>query len=59
MKNETKNIPKNYGKAIIIFIQKNRNLLQDILNEHNVSYDVLLEKLRKLKKKINTISDLK
>ncbi len=30
MKNETKNIPKNFGKAIISFIEKNGNMLYKI-----------------------------
>ena len=29
-KNETKNIPKNFGKAIIIFIEKNKKMLKKI-----------------------------
>lgn len=58
-RNETKNIPKNYGKAIIIFIEKNRCILEGILEENGHDYDILLSKLRNLKKKINTISDLR
>jgi len=58
-KNETKNIPKNYGKAIIIFIEKNRMILESILKENEHDYDALLSKLRSIKKKINTISDLR
>lgn len=59
VKNETKNIPKNYGKAIIIFIENNRSLIEDVLSRNGDDYDHLLSKLRNLKKKINTISDLR
>jgi hypothetical protein len=33
VKNETKNIPKNYGKAIISFIEKYKQLVEEICNE--------------------------
>lgn len=59
LKNETKNIPKNYGKAIIIFIENNRELIENVLLANGDNYDRLLLKLRALKKKINTISDLR
>lgn len=59
MKNETKNIPKNYGKAIIIFIENNRKLIEDVLQKNGDNYDSLVSRLRTLKKKINTISDLR
>jgi hypothetical protein len=59
MKNETKNIPKNYGKAIIIFIEKNRDILEKVFVKNGDSYDKLLLRLPNLKKKINTISDLR
>lgn len=29
-KNETKNIPKNYGKAIISFMEKNKDNILDL-----------------------------
>lgn len=58
-KNETKNIPKNYGKAIIIFIEKNREALEKIIVENGHNYDQLIEKLARFKKTINTISDLR
>lgn len=38
IKNETKNIPKNYGKAIIIFIEKNRDILEPILVHNGNNY---------------------
>lgn len=59
LKNETKNIPKNYGKAIIIFIENNRKLIEDVLQRNGDNYDNLVSRLRTLKKKINTISDLR
>lgn len=59
IKNETKNIPKNFGKAIIIFIEKNPELLNEILEMHGVNHQSLMGRLKNLKKKINTIADLR
>jgi hypothetical protein len=58
-KNETKNIPKNYGKAIIIFIEKNPRKIHPILTHYNVEYNSLLQELQERKKSINTIADLR
>lgn len=59
MKNETKNIPKNFGKAIIIFIEKNQPSLEATCHQYGISFLDLLERLRSVKKKINTIADLR
>lgn len=59
MKNETKNIPKNFGKAIIIFIEKNEEVLLPITRKFGIEYKNLLDNLRNMKKKINTIADLR
>ena len=37
-KNETKNIPKNFGKAIITFIEKERKAIKGILDEYGICY---------------------
>lgn len=33
--NDTKNIPKNFGKAIISFIQRNQKVAAQCLKRHN------------------------
>ena len=38
MKNETKNIPKNFGKGIITFIEKSENKLRKFLKQKNVNF---------------------
>ncbi len=58
-KNDTKNIPKNFGKAIINFYEKNPALMKRITQVNEVDYKELLEELTKLKPKLNTISDLR
>lgn len=38
MKNETKNIPKNFGKGIISFIERSENKLRKFLQQKNLNY---------------------
>jgi hypothetical protein len=33
-KNETKNIPKNFGKAILAFIQKHKRIVKAVLEKY-------------------------
>lgn len=58
-KNETKNIPKNFGKAIIIFVEKNKKMLRPIFERENIEFRQVFEELQKMKKNINTIADLR
>jgi hypothetical protein len=59
LKNETKNIPKNYGKAIISFIEKYQDKVKYITRKNNVDYEDFVEELKEKKKVINTIADLR
>lgn len=62
-KNETKNIPKNYGKAMLSFIQKNirkySDLVKPILSASNQNVVDLLLSVRRHKKEVNSINYLK
>lgn len=37
-RNDTKNIPKNYGKAILTFIKKNSSKIRLLLKKNNVDF---------------------
>lgn len=56
-RNETKNIPKNYGKAMITFILERSDWIKMRLGSH--IHDELLGELRQRKSKINSIIHLK
>ena len=58
-RNETKNIPKNFGKGIISFIEKNQSKLRPLVASYGYNYGSLVEELRSLKQKINTIAELR
>jgi hypothetical protein len=36
LRNDTKNIPKNYGKAMLTYIQKNTREIKKFISEHDV-----------------------
>lgn len=38
LRNDTKNIPKNYGKAMLAYIQKNSRETKYLLSVHDVDY---------------------
>ncbi|CAM5999318.1 unnamed protein product [Sphagnum balticum] len=59
MKNETKNIPKNFGKGIISFIEKNEWKIRPLLVRNGVNVGEFIVKMRMEKKTINTIADLR
>jgi hypothetical protein len=59
VKNETKNIPKNYGKAIISFIEKYRLEVSEICDRTGVPFEDFEEEMIAAKKTINTIADLR
>ena len=54
-KNETKNIPKNYGKAIITFIEKNKTKVMQLLEGTSITYADIIGEFRCRKRSINTI----
>lgn len=59
-KNETKNIPKNYGKAIVSFIENNKELVKRVLSKFSsMTYISFMNILRARKNKINSIADLR
>lgn len=39
LKNETKNIPKNFGKGIITFIEKHSKMLKKLVIGEGVNFD--------------------
>ena len=49
-RNDSKNIPRNFGKAIIIFVEKNPDIVHDLLNQHGVDYNEYKKKLQMKKK---------
>jgi hypothetical protein len=59
VKNETKNIPKNFGKGIISFIERNERKVRTLLRKEGVAYSCFIEMMREEKKSINTIQDLR
>ena len=38
LRNDTKNIPKNYGKAMLTYIQKNCRQVKNLLDKYDVDY---------------------
>ena len=56
---ETKNIPKNFGKAILRFIKKNESLTFEVINEYNYNYKKFHLMINLYKNKINTIAELR
>lgn len=59
MKNDTKNIPKNYGKAILSYVQKSTHRVKRLLAKHGVSFGEFMAQVRRNKAKINSIADLR
>lgn len=58
-KNETKNIPKNYGKAIITFIERNRQRVNRLCEGRDYCYADIIGEFRHRKRNINTIEHLR
>lgn len=56
---ESKNIPKNYGKAILNFIRRNEQLAISLLEYLKIDYNEFINSLRRLRGKLNTISELR
>lgn len=61
MNSETKNIPKNYGKQLIAFIKKERNLTKRVLESlgSNHTPEQLNFDLKRKKRGLNRIADLR
>ena len=59
LKNETKNIPKNFGKGIISFIEKHPTLVRGVVEHNGLNFTRFMERIRGVKKVINTIADLR
>jgi len=59
LRNDTKNIPKNYGKAMLAYIQKNNRQAKQLLSELDVDYIEFMMTVKNFKTKINTIHDLR
>ena len=59
LRNDTKNIPKNYGKAMLNYIQKNTREIKKFISQHDVDLMELMIVVKEFKGKINTIHDLR
>lgn len=59
MQNDTKNIPKNFGKGIINFILKNDRVVRQILSRDRLVYGEFMKQVRARKQTINTIAELR
>lgn len=57
--NDTKNIPKNFGKAIISFIQRNQGITARCLNKYGVDLGSFLQELKQKKKCLHSIRELR
>lgn len=56
MQNDTKNIPKNFGKGIINFILKNEKIVRKIVTRDRLVYGEFMKQIRARKQTINTIA---
>jgi hypothetical protein len=56
---ESKNIPKNYGKAIVTFIKKNESFTRRVLGKLGMDYDDFILNLQEIRINLNTISQLR
>lgn len=58
MRNDTKNIPKNYGKSILTFIRKSPKTRR-LLSQRGIPFPEFMMHVRKIKKKVNSIESLR
>jgi hypothetical protein len=56
---ETKNVPKNFGKAILKFLRKNDKSVQKVLRKMEIDERDFLKVIEESRDKINTIADLR
>lgn len=57
--NDTKNITKNFSKAIISYIIQNKNIGLSILRQDNDKYDEFVCMLKKIKNNMTNIKQLR
>ena len=57
--NDTKNIPKNFGKAVIAFINKHPKLVTKCLERHGIELSKFLVELKSRKKNLHSIKELR
>ena len=57
--NDTKNIPKNFGKGIINFIERNDKKIRELLIGTDIKYAEFWKRIRSQKKSMNTIAGLR
>jgi len=58
LKNDTKNIPKNYGKAILSFISKS-SMTSKVVLRYSLNLSDFLIQIRKMMHRINSIDGLR
>lgn len=58
LRNDTKNIPKNYGKAILTFIQKSAKS-RKLTAQMGLNFSDFMMQVRRIKKKVNSIEGLR
>lgn len=56
---DTKNIPKNFGTAIYIFIKKNSGKVKNLLSKNKVPYSQFYQFNKAAKEKINSLLHLR
>ena len=58
-KNDTKNIPKNFGSAICTFIKKNDDKVRKLVHKKGISLPMFYRFSKKMKSEIQSIHDLR
>ena len=58
LRNDTKNIPKNYGKAILAFIEVYPRL-RELLSSMGINHSDFITHVRRLRKKVTSIDGLR
>jgi hypothetical protein len=56
---DTKNIPKNFGTAIHIFVKKNSIKVKSLLSKNKISYSQFYQFNKDAKEKINSLLHLR
>lgn len=56
---ESKNVPKNFSKAILLFMKKKQNMVKAIVELDGVDFQEFMKQTMVLKGKINSISELR
>lgn len=58
-RNETKNISKNFGKAILSFAKSNTNFVKKLFIKYGVDKQTLITYIKKARKNLNSLQDLR